>query len=218
MAVVGLEAVLNLHNVALGFAVFFLSRLLASLYFLNSIDDEVIIPKAKKQVLYNAIPFLVFFLFFVIKLMFNQGYAVNPDSGEVFLEKFKYLHNFIQMPAVLIVFLVGVVLVLWGIGIALLKDSRNGIWFTGPGVILAVLGLLLIAGYNHTAYYPSNFDLQSSLTIYNSSSSKFTLKAMAIVSILIPFVLAYIWYAWKSINNTRLTQQELEEDNNQHVY
>jgi len=214
----GLEAVLNLHNVALGLAVFFLSRVLASLYFLNAIDDEVIIPKAKKQVLYNAIPFLVFFLFFVVKLLFNQGFAVNPDTGVVFLEKYKYLHNFIQMPVVLILFLIGVVLVLWGIAIALLKDSRKGIWFTGPGVIMAVLALLLIAGYNNTAYYPSNFDLQSSLTIYNSSSSKFTLKVMSYVSLMIPFVIAYIWYAWRSINNSKLTQQELEEDKSLHVY
>jgi len=214
----GLEAVLNLHNVALGLAVFFLSRVLASLYFLNAIDDEVIIPKAKKQVLYNAIPFLVFFLFFVVKLLFNQGFAVNPDTGVVFLEKYKYLHNFIQMPVVLILFLIGVVLVLWGIAIALLKDSRKGIWFTGPGVIMAVLALLLIAGYNNTAYYPSNFDLQSSLTIYNSSSSKFTLKVMSYVSLMIPFGIAYIWYAWRSINNSKLTQQELEEDKSLHVY
>ncbi|PKP10728.1 MAG: cytochrome C oxidase assembly protein [Bacteroidetes bacterium HGW-Bacteroidetes-4] len=215
----GLEAVLTFHNVALGLAVFFLSRVLANLYFINSIDDEIIIPKAKKSLLVNTIPFLVFFLYFVIYLLVKDGFAVNPETSEVYMEKFKYLHNFLQMPLVLIVFLVGVLAVLYGIGITIFcKISTKGIWFAGAGTILTVLGLLMVAGFNNTAYYPSNFDLQSSLTIFNSSSSKFTLKVMAVVSIMVPFVIAYIWYAWKSINNKQLTQKELEEDDSLHVY
>lgn len=215
----GLEAVLTFHNVALGLAVFFLSRVLANLYFINSIDDEVIIPKAKKSLLVNTIPFLVFFLYFLIYLLVKDGFAVNSETHEVFMEKYKYLHNFLQMPLVLIVFLAGVLGVLYGIGITIFcKISTKGIWFAGAGTILTVLGLLLVAGFNNTAYYPSNFDLQSSLTIFNSSSSKFTLKVMSVVSIMVPFVIAYIWYAWKSINNKQLTQKELEEDDSLHVY
>jgi cytochrome d ubiquinol oxidase subunit II len=215
----GLEAVLTFHNVALGLAVFFLSRVLANLYFINSIDDEVIIPKAKKSLLVNTIPFLVFFLYFVIYLLVKDGFAVNPENNEVFMEKFKYLHNFLQMPLVLIIFLAGVLGVLYGIGITIFcRISTKGIWFAGAGTILTVLGLLMVAGFNNTAYYPSNFDLQSSLTIFNSSSSKFTLTVMSVVSLMVPFVIAYIWYAWKSINNKQLTQKELEEDDSLHVY
>ncbi|HPD95006.1 MAG: cytochrome d ubiquinol oxidase subunit II [Bacteroidales bacterium] len=212
----GLEAALNLHNLSLGLAVFFLARVLATLYFMNTIDNDEIFKRSRKQLLYNAIPFLVFFLTFVIWLMLRQGFAVNPSDGTVFMENFKYFHNLIQMPIVLIIFLAGVVLVLWGIAASLLKTYTKGIWFTGFGTVLAVLALFLIAGYNNTAYYPSTFDLQSSLTIYNSSSSKFTLTAMSIVSILIPFVIAYIWYAWKSINVKKINEEEI--NNESHVY
>lgn len=214
----GLEAVLTFHNVALGLAVFFLSRVLGSLYFINNINDEVIVPRAKISVRNNAVLFLVFFLYFVIKLLIKEGFAVDPATGEVFMEKYKYLHNFIEMPIVLIIFLLGVVGVLWGIGITLFKETTKGIWFSGAGTILAVLGLFLIAGYNNTAYYPSNYDLQSSLTIFNSSSSKFTLTVMSFVSLMIPFVIAYIWHAWRSINNEQLTEEELNDDGSSHVY
>ncbi|MBI9067248.1 MAG: cytochrome d ubiquinol oxidase subunit II [Salinivirgaceae bacterium] len=214
----GLEAVLNFHNVALGLTVFFLARVLANLYFINSIDDEVIVPKARKSLLINTIPFLVFFLFFVIKLLIKDGFAVNEGTGEIFLEKFKYLHNLIEMPLILMLFLFGVVGVLMGLALTLIKNSTKGIWYSGAGTILTVLALFLIAGLNNTAYYPSNFDLQSSLTIFNSSSSKFTLTVMSVVSLMIPFVVAYIWYTWKSINNTKLTAKELDEDDSLHVY
>lgn len=214
----GLEAVLTFHNVALGLAVFFLSRVLGNLYFLNNIDDEEVNTKARKSLLYNAVPFLVFFLYFLVQLLIKKGFAVNPESSEVSMEPFKYLHNFLSMPLVLIIFLAGVIGVLWGIAITLLKNSDKGIWYSGAGTILAVLGLLLVAGFNNTAYYPSNVDLQSSLTIFNSSSSKFTLTAMFFVSLAVPAVIAYIWYAWKSINNTKLTQKELTENDSLHVY
>ena len=213
----GLEAVLTFHNVALGLAIFFLSRVLANLYFINAVDDDEIIPKALKSLRINAVLFLVFFLYFAVVLLVKDGFAVNPETGEVFMEKYKYLHNFLQMPVVLLLFLLGVVGVLFGIFINLKNANSKGIWYAGAGTILTVLALLLVAGFNNTAYYPSNFDLQSSLTIFNSSSSKFTLTVMSIVSIMLPFVIAYIWYAWKAINNKKITEKELEDDE-MHVY
>jgi len=212
----GLEAALNLHNLSLGLAVFFLARVLAILYFMNSVSNVNIITRAKKQLLFNAVPFLVFFLTFVIWLLLRQGFAVDIENGKVFMENFKYLHNLIEMPAILIVFLVGVLSVLWGIFKSLISDYSKGIWFAGIGTVLTVLSLLLIAGYNNTAYYPSTYNLQNSLTIYNSSSSKFTLTAMSYVSLLVPFVLAYIFYAWKAINNKKIDAEEMKNEG--HVY
>ncbi|MBC7125169.1 MAG: cytochrome d ubiquinol oxidase subunit II [Bacteroidales bacterium] len=212
----GLEAALNLHNLSLGLAVFFLSRVLAILYFMNNIDHVEINARSRKQLLYNAIPFLVFFLIFVIWLFIRDGFAVNPDTQEVFMQEHKYFLNLIHMPIVLIIFLAGVVLVLWGIIKSILKTYTKGIWFTGIGTVLTVLSLFLIAGYNNTAYYPSTFNLQHSLTIFNSSSSKFTLTVMSVVSLLIPFVVAYIWYAWKSINVKKIDEEEMK--NETHVY
>lgn len=212
----GLEAALNLHNVALGLAVFFLARVLAILYFMNHINHPDIFGRSRKHLLYNAIPFLVFFLTFVIWLFIREGFAVNPTTGDVFMQKYKYLLNLIQMPVVLVLFFGGVVLVLWGIVKSLVKPYTKGIWFTGIGTVLTVLSLFLIAGYNNTAYYPSTFNLQHSLTIFNSSSSKFTLTVMSIVSFLIPFVVAYIWYAWKSINIKKIDEEEMK--NETHVY
>lgn len=208
----GLEAVLTVHNVALGLAVFFLSRILGLLYFNNTIDHEEIAARTKKQLWINVVPFLVFFLYFVIALLLKKGFAFDPESGVVSMEKFKYLHNLLQMPLVLIIFLVGVVLVLLGIANDLYKKAGKGIWFAGIGTILTVFALFLVAGFNNTCYYPSAYDLQSSLTIRNSSSSEFTLRAMSVVSLLIPFVIAYIWYAWKSINNKKIDQAEMDAE------
>jgi len=214
----GLEAVWTtahlafLQNLSLGLAIFFLSRVLANLYFMNNIDNKDIFARAKKSLATNSILFLVFFLFWLIRLFFLDGFAVNPDTKEVFLESNKYLMNFIQMPLVLILFLAGVVLVLWGIYKSYFKDSEKGIWYAGIGVVLVVFNLLLVAGFNNTAYYPSTFDLQSSLTIENSSSSHFTLTAMSYVSILVPFVLAYIWYAWKAMDNKKIDIEEIKTD------
>lgn len=212
----GLEAALNLHNLSLGLTVFFLSRVLAILYFMSSVSNDNIIGRAKKQLMRDALPFLVFFLMFVIWLILRQGFAVDPANGKVSMESYKYLHNLIEMPVVLVMFLIGVVMVLWGIIRSLISEYSNGIWFSGIGTVLTVLALLLLAGYNNTAYYPSTFNLQHSLTIYNSSSSKFTLTAMSYVSLLVPFVLAYIWYAWRSINNKKIDSQEMESEG--HVY
>lgn len=212
----GLEAVLNFQNVALGLAVFFLARILGVLYFMNNIDEKEIFARSKKQLLINTVPFLVFFLFFVGRLMFIDGFAVNPQSKEVFMESNKYLNNLLQMPIALGMFLAGVVLVLFGILKSLFKDSTNGIWFAGLGTVITVFTLFIIAGFNNTAYYPSSADLQSSLTIENSSSSRFTLTAMSYVSLMVPFVLAYIFYAWKSINNKKIDALEMDEET--HLY
>ena len=208
----GLDALLNPWNVVLGLAVFFLARILGALYFINNINEDDLVKRCRRALWGNTALFLVFFLAFVIRTLLADGYAVRPETGEVFMEPYKYLTNFLQMPVVLLVFLVGVVAVLWGITRALWKPAFDkGIWFAGAGTVLTVLALLLVAGYNNTAYYPSTHDLQSSLTLANSCSSQFTLKVMAYVSILVPFVLAYIFYAWRSIDNRKIDAKEMEE-------
>jgi cytochrome bd ubiquinol oxidase subunit II len=215
----GLEAVLNWHNVALGLAVFFLARILGILYFMNTVAEKNILERSKKHLIYNTVPFLVFFLAYVIALILAQGFAVDPSTGTVSMEDYKYLHNLLAMPVVLILFLAGVVLVLWGIVLPLWKFEKSaskGIWFAGTGTVLTVFSLLLLAGFNNTSYYPSTYDLQSSLTLSNSSSSHYTLTAMSYVSLLVPFVLAYIWYAWRSINNRKIDAAEMESD--EHAY
>lgn len=213
----GLDALANGWNIVLGLAVVFLSRVLGALYLINNILDEGINRKARRAVLFNTVPFLVLFLTFVIRLFLTEGFAVDPQSGVVFMEPFKYWHNLLALPAVAVLFLLGVAGVLGGIvGCVLKPDFRKGIWWTGIGTVLAVLALLLLAGYNHTAYYPSVTDLQSSLTLSNSCSSEFTLKTMSVVSLLIPFVLAYIFYAWRSIDRKKIDAQEMQED--EHTY
>ncbi len=212
----GLEALLNLRNLALGFAVLFLARINGLLYILNTIDDKELIKRSFKRLIPNSVIFLFFFLFFVISLLLSKGFASDLTTGTIALEKYKYLNNFIQMPMVMILFLAGVAGVLTGIGVSLLRNSRSGIWFSGAGTVLAVFSLFLIAGFNGTSFYPSSFDLQSSLTIKNASSSLFTLKTMMYVSFIIPLVLAYIWYAWNAINNTRITEEEMKID--EHKY
>ncbi len=218
----GLEAIWTttnaafLTNLSLGLAVFFLARVLALLYFMNNINHTAILERAKKCLKLNSVVFLVFFLYFVIRILFIDGFAYQQDSGKVFMQANKYLHNFLEMPLVLIIFLMGVVSVLYGIFINLFKNSRKGIWFSGVGTVLTVLALFFIAGYNHTAYYPSTFDLQSSLTIENSSSSHYTLMVMSYVSLMIPFVAGYIWWAWKAMDKEAITEKEMQEDD--HAY
>lgn len=212
----GLEALLNPWNVVLGLAVFFLSRVLGILYFLNNINDEELNRRSRRALWGNTAFFLVFFLAFVVRTLVSPGFAVGQDSL-IYMEEYKYLHNFLAMPAVTIIFLVGVIAVLYGIVRTLFGVTyTKGIWFAGSGTVLTVLGLLLCVGYNNTAYYPSSIDLQSSLTLSNSCSSLFTLKTMAYVSILVPFVLAYIFYAWRAIDKKKITAEELE--NEEHAY
>ena len=213
----GLEAVANPWNVVLGLVVFFLSRVLGSLYMLNNIADDTLTPRIRRQVLSDTAPFLVLFLAFAAHLLTMDGWAVDANTGVVSMEPCKYLHNFLALPLVLVLFLVGVVLVLVGIARTIFSTTYlRGIWFTGIGAVLAVWGLLLIAGLNNTAYYPSLADAQSSLTLANSCSSEFTLTAMSVVSIAIPFVLAYIVYAWYSIDRKSLTKEELKDSH--HTY
>jgi cytochrome bd ubiquinol oxidase subunit II len=211
----GLEALFNVQNIFLGLSVFFLSRILANLYFLKNIDNSNIILNVKKSIFYNTIPFLIFFLSFVTGLLFSSGFAINPASKSVYLEKYKYLHNFIEMPVNSIIFITGVILVLTGIlrAIFLFEKAKNdAIFFAGSGTVLTVFSLFILAGFNNTSYYPSTFDMQSSLTIQNSSSSHYTLVAMSYVSLLVPFVIAYIYYTWRLINSRKITIEEVKKE------
>ena len=223
----GLDALLDPWNVVLGLAVLMLARILGMLYIKNNIEHQQIQERCTRQLPWNALLFLLFFLPFLIRLMIKDGFSTAAEAGMsaaaeagmsavspgcITLESMKYLHNLLEMPILLVILLIGVVLVLFGI----FKSSRSveyrkGIWFTGIGTVLTVLVLLLIAGWNNTAYYPSNIDLQSSLTLANSCSSEFTLRTMAIVSLLIPFVLAYIVIAWRAIDRKRITKEEIEQ-------
>lgn len=212
----GLEALLNGKNLALGLAVLFLARTNGILYIMNSIDEEALIEKSSRKLTVNAIAFLAFFLLFLVALLLSKGFAYDSSTGTVIMENYKYLHNLIGMPVVLILFLAGVAGVLYGIGSTMFGGSRSGIWYTGSGTLLAVTSLFLVAGFNDTAFYPSVYDLNSSLTIRNASSSQFTLKTMMFVSFIVPFVAAYIWFAWKAINNKRITEEEMKAEG--HVY
>ncbi|MBR4389220.1 MAG: cytochrome d ubiquinol oxidase subunit II [Prevotella sp.] len=208
----GLDALLDPWNLVFGLAVFFLARVLGTLYIINNVNDENIRSRASVRLVGAIVPFLLLFLAFLVRTLLKDGYAYNPDSGEIVMEPHKYLNNLLSMWYVLLVFLAGVVLLLYAvIKTVVSKTYIKGIWPAGIGVVLVVLALLLCAGWNNTAYYPSNVDLQSSLTIANSCSSEFTLRTMAWVSLLIPFVLAYIFYAWRSIDRNKLDKEELKD-------
>lgn len=208
----GLDAVLDPWNLILGFAVLFLARVLGILYVMNNVADEDIRSRGSVRLVGNTVAFLIFFLAFVIRTLLKDGYAVNPENGEIFMEPYKYFNNLIEMWPLLIIFLIGVVGVLYGIGHTIWsKTYIKGIWPAGIGTVLTVLVLLLIVGWNNTSYYPSNADLQSSLTIQNSCSSEFTLRTMFYVSFLIPFVLAYIAYCWYSLDKKKITKEEIKE-------
>ena len=209
----GLDALLDPWNLVLGFAVFFLARILGILYVMNNVNDENIRSRGSVRLIGCAVPFVVLFVAFLVRTLVKDGYAYEPTTGVIMMEPYKYLHNFIDMWYLAVLLLAGVVLVLYGIIRTIIsKTYIGGIWPVGIGTVLTVLALLLSAGWNNTAYYPSNADLQSSLTIANSCSSYFTLSTMAVVSILIPFVLAYIVYAWYSIDKKKLDKQEIATD------
>ena len=213
----GLEALLNLRNLSLGFAVFFLARSQALLFFINRLNNEVLEKRSRKNLLLNTVLFVVFFLTFIIWTLLSDGFAVKPGTGEVFLSHYKYFFNLWEMPVILVFFLLGVVAVLFGIIGSLVSEKfKTGIWYSGVGTIITVCCLLLIAGYNNTAFYPALPNLQSSLTISNASSSEFTLKAMSIVSLIIPFVLAYIFYAWRAMEKNRTDIDDVNNDS--HAY
>lgn len=211
----GLEAVADPRNLALGLAVVFLSGTLGCQYFLNAVEDATLALRARRTMRTYAVLFLVFFLAFFVSLLFADGYAADPATGTISVEPRKYLHNLLEMPYVTAVLLAGVLSVLWSI-VEGWRGNRKAIWFGGFGTVLAVLGLLLCAGWNRTAYYPSLADMQSSLTIANSSSSEFTLKVMSFVSLAIPVVLAYIWYAWRSLSRPPITREEMQGDDHKY--
>ena len=207
----GLDALLDIWNVVLGLAVFFLARILGLLYIINNVADDTLRARSRKHLIYNTGAFLLLFLPFLIRTLLKDGFAYNPATGVISMESMKYLYNLLDMWYLDVVLLVGVVLLLFGIVKTVLSNNYiKGIWPAGIGVVLVVLVLLLIAGWNNTAYYPSNADLQSSLTIMNSSSSEFTLRTMAIVSLFIPFVLAYIVYVWHAMDRKKITKEEIK--------
>lgn len=212
----GLEALLDIRNIALGLSVLFLARINGLLYLINTIDDESLRKRSVRQVTWNAIPFLAWFLFFIVAILLSDGLVVDRATGIVSIEKYRYLHTFLQMPFVLIIFLIGVITVLYGIGVTIIKGGIKGIWCSGSGTVITVFALFMIAGFSGNPFYPSLFDLQSSLTITNASSSQFTLKTMMFVSFIIPFVLGYIWFAWKAINNTKMTEAEMNSEDHKY--
>ena len=212
----GLDVLLNPWVVVFGVSVVFLARILGTLYINNNVDDDIVRGRIRRQLFVNTVLFLFFFLPFLAVVLLGDGYAGN-EAGVIVMEPMKYLNNLLTMWPLAAVLLAGVVLLLFGIVRTVLKpDYVRGIWPAGIGVVLVVLVLFLIAGWNNTAYYPSTADLQSSLTIQNSSSSEFTLKAMFYVSFLVPFVLAYIVYAWRAIDRKAIDRKEIAEDD--HAY
>ncbi len=211
----GLDVLLNPWVVIFGLAVVFLARILGTLYINNNVNDDAIRSRIRPQLIINTVLFLVFFLTFFVRTLLSDGYAVAA-SGEIVMEPMKYLNNLLDMWYLIVVLLVGVLLLLFGIVRTILqKDYIKGIWPAGIGVVLVVIVLFLIVGYNNTAYYPSTADLQSSLTLQNSCSSQFTLTAMFYASLIIPFVLAYIFYAWRSIDSKEIDSKEISDD---HAY
>ena len=212
----GLDAMLDIWNVVFGLSVAFLAQVLGLLYIINNVDDETMRSRASVQLIGRTAFFLILFLPFLIYVLLRDGYAYDPVTGVIVMEPMKYLHNLLDMWYLLVGFVVGVALLLYGVVRTVVsKTYIKGIWPAGVGVVIVVLVLLLCAGWNNTAYYPSNIDLQDSLTIANSSSSEFTLRTMAIVSLLIPFVLAYIFYAWRAIDSKKLSQEDIDND---HAY
>ena len=211
----GLDALMNPWVLVFGLAVMFLARVLGILYVMNNVNDEDIRSRGSVRLLGNAVPFVILFVAYLAHLLLKDGYAYN-DEGVIFMEPYKYLNNLLDMWYLTIILLIGVVLVLFGIGKTVWsKDYNSGIWPAGIGTVLTVLALLLCSAWNHTAYYPSTADLQSSLTMANSSSSEFTLRTMFYVSLLVPFVLAYIVYAWRAIDLKKLDKEEIQSD---HAY
>lgn len=213
----GIDALFNPWNVVLGLAVLFLSRVLGSLYLINNINNDKLELACRKQIKKDAVAFLIFFLAFIAKIFLASGFAVNPYSGEIYMEPYKYIQNIIDMPLLSLIFIVGVLAVLYGIfrG-AFVKSAKDGIWFSGIGTVLTVLALLVSVGFNNTSYYPSSIDIQSSLTLANSCSSEFTLRTMFYVSLFIPVVLIYIFFAWRAMDRKQISSKELDEE--EHTY
>ncbi len=212
----GLEALTNPVNLLLGFTVIFLARVLGLMYLSNAIDNVDLIAAVNRAMARNAIPFLAFFLAFTACLLLGEGYMADSATGKVTMVKYLYMHNLLSNVFTLILFSGGVILVLVSLWSGIMRHSRKAIWFAGPGTIAVVMALFFMAGYGNTSFYPSSSDLQSSLTLARASSSMFTLKTMMYVSFIIPFVAAYIWYAWRSMNRGLITTEEM--DGEDHTY
>lgn len=214
----GLEAIGDWRNLLLGLVVLFLARMQAGFYFLNNLaDDDDVTSRARRETIINGGIFVVLFLVFIAVLFTTTGYAYDPATGIVTADSYRYLFNLIDLWWFGALFLIGVLMVLYALFRMLFKPGwRCGIWFSGIGTVLVILSLFAILGYNNTVYLPSLTDLQSSLTIANSSSTLFTLKTMSIVSILVPFVIAYIAYVWRKMDATPITPDEVRADD--HMY
>ncbi|MCT7909024.1 cytochrome d ubiquinol oxidase subunit II [Arcobacter lacus] len=204
----GLEALLNPYNYLLGFSLVFLAKISGALYFINNINYEKIREKAVNSIKINMLLFLFFFLGFMFWILTKDGFALK--NGIVFIEKYKYLFNFIEMPIILGMFLIGVIMVIVAVFMTIIFKKTCCIKTGGVGIVLTVMSLLLNVGFNNTSYYPSTSDLQSSLTIMNSSGSHYTLMTMSYVSLMVPFVLAYIAFAWYSMDKVKITKDEIE--------
>ena len=212
----GIEVLFNFANICLRVSIFFLARTLASLYFMNNIKHDAIYERSKKQVLYNSVPFVILLLVFLGIILTSKGYAIMEDKS-IRLVQYKYFYNLLEMPLNTLILLIGVAGVLFGIIKSIIKPHwRKGIWFSGAGIVLAVIALFIVAGFNNTAFYPSYTDLNSSLTIYNASSSFYTLKTMTYVSLVSPLVIAYIFYAWRALNKKQIDIQDVQDDH--HAY
>ena len=204
----GLEAAFNLFNLAFGLFLVFLARVLGAMYIVNHVDHEPLVTQARKATLINFALALPFLLIILVGLVTMSGFAVEPATGQIVMEKGKYLHNLLAMPVVLALLLGGLVAVVYGVVATAFLGKNCGIWFGGTGTVLVGLAIFSLAGYNNTAFYPSVTNLQSSLTIYNASSSKYTLTVMAYVAIAVPFVLGYVAYVWKLMNTKKLTVED----------
>ena len=219
----GLEAALSFFNVSFGIFLVLLARTLGALYLLNNIDFRLQLVKdmekrLRKAVATNLIGAIPFLLYFMYNLATVEGYAVKPESGEIFMESGKYLQNLLAMPGVLAMLAAGLLFILLGAAVARRPSGQSGIWFSGLGSILVALALLLTAGYNNTAFYPSSFDLNSSLTIYNASSSRYTLTAMSYIALAVPLVLAYIAYFWRKMDREKLSTGEVSDFTAKEIY
>jgi len=212
----GLEALVNPVNLLLGLAVLFLARVMGLMYLYNTVDNKNLGAGIEKALLRNAIPFLLFFILFVIIILLSKGYTLNPETGEVKMVERHYLVSLFSSPGTTIMFIAGVGLVLFSLYLGIMKHSTRAVWYAGFGTVPVVMALFFMAGYGDSVFYPSSSDLQSSLTLKKASSSEFTLRTMFYVSFIIPFVVLYIWYAWRAVNNKKIDAGEINAET--HVY